>query len=114
MVHGRQTDQLMYTSASQIPDLESQMREQRINSTETDIDGRAHPPEIPAGGSSALLERRPDVVQADQQLIGQDALTAALPCISSPALVYQQTMQESYLSSCHRDDRADLLAGWQV
>jgi outer membrane protein, multidrug efflux system len=81
----RQAEQLVYTASSQLPDLE-----RRINQQENALSNllgrypgpiprgqaltqQAHPPEVPSGLPSALLERRPDVVQAEQQLIAQNA-----------------------------------------
>ncbi|HMF61603.1 MAG TPA: efflux transporter outer membrane subunit [Vicinamibacterales bacterium] len=81
----RQSEQLVYTASAQIPDLE-----RRIEQQENQISvllgrnpgpvtrGRAlteqpHAPEIPAGLPSALLARRPDILQAEEQLIAQNA-----------------------------------------
>ncbi len=52
----RQAEQLVFTAAEQVPDLE-----------------QPHAPEVPAGLTSSLLERRPDIRQAEQQLIGFNA-----------------------------------------
>jgi outer membrane protein, multidrug efflux system len=86
MLEVREAEQLVYTASSKIPDLERQIQQQEnflsillgrypgpiprgLTLTE-----QAHPPQIPAGLPSALLERRPDVVEAEQQLIAQNAL----------------------------------------
>jgi multidrug efflux system outer membrane protein len=81
----RQAEQLVYTASSEIPDLERQIQQQEnalsillgrypsaIPRGQT-LTEQAHAPDIPAGLPSALLERRPDVVNAEQQLISQNA-----------------------------------------
>jgi multidrug efflux system outer membrane protein len=85
MLEVRQAEQLVYTASSQIPDLERQIQQQEnflsillgrypgsIPRGQT-LTEQAHPPQIPSGLSAALLERRPDVVQAEEQLIAQNA-----------------------------------------
>jgi multidrug efflux system outer membrane protein len=81
----RQAEQLVYTASSRLPDLERRIHQQE--NALSNLLGRyagpiprgqalteqAHPPEIPSGLPSTLLERRPDVVQAEQQLIAQNA-----------------------------------------
>jgi multidrug efflux system outer membrane protein len=82
----RQAEQLVYTASSQLPDLERRIHQQEnalsillgrypgpIPRGQT-LTEQAHPPEIPSGIPSTLLERRPDVVQAEQQLVAQNAL----------------------------------------
>jgi outer membrane protein, multidrug efflux system len=82
----RQAEQLVYTASSELPDLERRIHQQEnalsillgrypgpIPRGQT-LTEQAHPPQIPSGIPSALLERRPDVVQAEQQLIAQNAL----------------------------------------
>lgn len=85
LVDVRQAEQLVYTASSQIPDLERRIQQQEnalsvllgqyagpIPRGQT-LTEQAHLPEIPAGLPSSLLERRPDVVQAEQQLVAQHA-----------------------------------------
>jgi outer membrane protein, multidrug efflux system len=82
----RQAEQLVYTASSQIPNFEMQIEQQEnylsillgrypgpIPRGQT-LTEQAHPPQIPAGIPSAVLQRRPDVVQAEQALIAQNAL----------------------------------------
>jgi outer membrane protein, multidrug efflux system len=81
----RQAEQLLYTAAAAIPDFERQI-EQEENSISILL-GRnpgsiireasemnwPQPEQIPAGVPSQLLERRPDIQQAEAQLIAANA-----------------------------------------
>jgi multidrug efflux system outer membrane protein len=81
----RQAEQLVYTASSQIPDLQRRIA-QAENALDILLGGfsgpiprgqtlteQMYPPQIPAGLPSTLLTRRPDVVQAEQQLIALNA-----------------------------------------
>jgi multidrug efflux system outer membrane protein len=81
----RQAEQLVFTAAESIPDLERQI-EQQENFLSTllgnnpgpiargmTLTEQPHAPEIPAGLPSSLLERRPDVREAEAQLIAANA-----------------------------------------
>ncbi len=81
----RQAEQLVYTAAGQIPDLERRI-EQQENFISTllgenpaavprgrKLTEQPHAPEVPAGLPSSLLERRPDIRQAEQQLVAANA-----------------------------------------
>jgi outer membrane protein, multidrug efflux system len=85
MLDVRQAEQLVYTASEQIPDLERRI-EQQENFISTllgqnpaavprgrKLTDQPHPPEVPAGLPSSLLERRPDIRQAEQQLIALNA-----------------------------------------
>ncbi|HKM89198.1 MAG TPA: efflux transporter outer membrane subunit [Candidatus Acidoferrales bacterium] len=85
MLDQRQAEELVYTAASQIPDLERQIAQQEnaINLLLGNNPGsvprglklteQPHAPEVPAGLPSSLLERRPDIRQAEQTLVAANA-----------------------------------------
>jgi multidrug efflux system outer membrane protein len=81
----RQSEQLVYTAATEVPDLERQIAQQEnalsilLGNNPGDIPRglklteEPHTPEVPVGLPSALLERRPDIRQAEQNLIAANA-----------------------------------------
>lgn len=81
----RQAEQLLYTAAAQVPQLEQQIQQQENALAillgqnpgpiaHTAQDALAPPPQdIPVGLPSQLLERRPDIQQAEQQLVAANA-----------------------------------------
>jgi outer membrane protein, multidrug efflux system len=85
MLDVRQAEQLVSTAAETVPDLERRIEQQEnFLSTllgnnpgpiarGTKLTEQPHVPEIPAGLPSGLLERRPDIREAEAQLIAANA-----------------------------------------
>jgi multidrug efflux system outer membrane protein len=85
MLDVRQAEQLVYTAGARIPEIERRIEQQenRISALLGQGPGpvtrgrelieQPSPLDVPAGIPSALLERRPDIQRAEQQLIGSNA-----------------------------------------
>jgi multidrug efflux system outer membrane protein len=94
----RQSEQLVYTASAEIPDLERQIAQQEnvisilLGKNPGDIPRglklteQPHAPEVPVGLPSSLLERRPDIHQAEQNLIAANANIGVARAAYFPAI----------------------------
>jgi outer membrane protein, multidrug efflux system len=85
LVDVRQAEQLVFNAAATISDLERQIAQHEnyisvlLGRNPSDVprgatlEQQAHVPEVPVGLPSALLERRPDVREAEQLLVAANA-----------------------------------------
>jgi multidrug efflux system outer membrane protein len=94
----RQAEQLVYAASAAIPSLEKQIQQQEnlisilIGENPEDVarglelTAQTRVPEIPAGLPSSLLERRPDIRQAEAQLISANAQIGVAKAAYYPAI----------------------------
>jgi multidrug efflux system outer membrane protein len=109
----RQAEQLVFTAGSEVPSLEQQIEQQEnfIGILRGSNPGpvarggslteQPRPPAVPAGLPSTLLERRPDIRQAEQQLIAANAQIGVARSLYFPqiALTANSGYQSSALTS---------------
>jgi multidrug efflux system outer membrane protein len=109
----RQSEQLVHTAGTEVTDLERQITQQEnaisilLGKNPGDIPRglklteQPHAPEVPSGIPSALLERRPDIREAEQNLVAANAQIGVARAAYFPqiALTGSAGLQSSALNS---------------
>jgi multidrug efflux system outer membrane protein len=124
MVDVRQAEQLVYVASATVPDLQRQI-EQEENYLSfllaqnpgpiprgRSLTEQARPPVVPAGLPSQLLERRPDIHEAEQQLIAANAQIGVARAAYFPSISLTGTA--GFLSSALTDLFTKPAGAWNV
>jgi outer membrane protein, multidrug efflux system len=94
----RQAEQLVFAASGAIPSIEKQMQQQEnlistlIGENPSDVTrgleltAQPHSPEVPVGLPSDLLERRPDILEAEAQLMSMNAQIGVAKAAYFPAI----------------------------
>ena len=124
MVDVRQAEQLVYVASATLPDLERQI-EQEENyirfllaqnpgpiTRGRSLTEQVRPPVVPAGLPSQLLERRPDIHEAEQQLIAANAQIGVARAAYFPSISLTGTA--GFMSSALVDLFAKPAGAWDA
>ncbi len=126
MLDVRQSEQLVYTAAAEVPDLQRQIQQQEnaisilLGNNPGDIPRglklteQPHAPEVPAGIPSALLERRPDIGQAEANLIAANAqIGVARRVFSADLLDWNSRVSKRETHRSVPGTGRDLVVSWE-
>ena len=124
MVDVRQAEQLVYVASATLPDLQRQIEQEEnyIRFLLAQAPGpitrghslteQARPPVVPAGLPSQLLERRPDIHEAEQQLIAANAQIGVARAAYFPSISLTGTL--GFMSSALADLFTKPAGTWNV
>jgi multidrug efflux system outer membrane protein len=124
MVDVRQAEQLVYVASATLPDLERQIEQEenyiRLLLAEPpgpiargqSLTEQARPPLVPAGLPSQLLQRRPDIQEAEQQLVAANAQIGVARAAYFPSISLTGTF--GFMSSALSDLFTKPAGTWNV
>ena len=124
MVDVRQAEQLVYVASATLPDLERQIEQEEnyIRPLLAEPPGpiargqslteQARPPLVPAGLPSQLLQRRPDIQEAEQQLVAANAQIGVARAAYFPSISLTGTL--GFMSSALSDLFTKPAGTWNV